>query len=143
MPHNGALALALAGSLSALAALAHLACIGIGPPAYRFMGAGERVARAAERGNRTLTLATLGIAAVLALWALFALSAAGLVAQLPLTRWVLLAVSAVYLARALAFPCLRSAFPGNSRTFWWVSSGICLIVGALHASGLARVWSSL
>ncbi|QXL85180.1 hypothetical protein [Comamonas sp. NLF-1-9] len=143
MPHDGALALSLGGSFSLIAALAHLACIGIGPQAYRFMGAGERAARAAERGDRVLTLSTLGIAAVLALWALFAFSAAGLVVRLPLTRWVLLAVSAAYLARALAFPRLRSAFPGNSRTFWWVSSGVCLVAGALHAYGLARLWSSL
>ena len=49
MDGAGATALWLAGVCCLLAALAHLACIAIGPAAFRFMGAGERMARAAQR----------------------------------------------------------------------------------------------
>jgi hypothetical protein len=55
----------------------------------------------------------------------------------------LLAITAVYLARALAFPLLRPLFPGNSSTFWLVSSGLCLLLGAVHLYGLWRSWEHL
>ena len=47
----GVKALVLAGLLVALASLAHLVCIAVGARAYRFMGAGERMARAVEAGK--------------------------------------------------------------------------------------------
>lgn len=40
-----------AGTLDALAALLHVACIFGGPAWYRFLGAGERMAGMAERGD--------------------------------------------------------------------------------------------
>jgi hypothetical protein len=143
MTSSGSLALALGGTLSAVAALAHLACIAIGAPAYRIMGAGEHMARAAERGSLEPTLVTLAITVVLALWALLAFSGAGLLPKVPLLRWALLAITAVYLARALAFPLLRPLFSGNSSTFWLVSSGLCLLLGAVHLYGLWRSWEHL
>lgn len=144
MPTPLNLSLLIAGSLSALAAVAHLACIAIGPPAYRFMGAGERMAQAVEAGRLQPTLMTLGISVVLMVWAAYAFSAAGLIsAQLPFTKLALLAITTVYLARALAFPLLRPAFPENSLAFWLVSSGICLAIGLLHAHGLATRWTAL
>ena len=132
----GAQALLLGGTLSALAAVAHIACIVLGPAAYRFMGAGERMARAVEAGRTMLpTAVTMAIALMLFSWALFAFSGAGIIGYLPFTRVVLPAISAIYLAPALAFPLLKPWFPGNSRTFWLVSSGICLVLGLLYAVG--------
>ena len=51
------------GILSALASLLHIAVIAGGPAWYRFFGAGEGMARMAERGSPVPTLITLGIAA--------------------------------------------------------------------------------
>ena len=132
-----------AAALNALAAAAHLACIAVGPAAYRLMGAGERMARAVEAGSIRPTLATCGIAGVLLLWAAYALSGAGVIRLLPFTRLALVAISAVLLARAVLFPLLRPSFPENSATFWWVSSGICLVIGLLHLFGLVARWSDL
>ena len=137
----GARSLTLAGLLVALASLAHLACIAIGPRAYRFMGAGERMARAVEAGKLKPTLITLTIASVLLVWALYAFAGAGLVPRLPFTEAALFLISAVFLARAFAFPLLRPKFPENSTTFWLLSSGICLVLGLLYAVGLAALWS--
>ncbi len=131
----------LAGCASALAALAHVACVLIGAPAYRAMGAGERMARAAEAGLLQPTVLTLGIAGMLGIWALYAFSAAGLLPRLPLMRWALVLISTVYLARALAFPLLMASFPENSLRFWLVSSSICLAIGALHAWGTWSRWA--
>lgn len=136
-------ALILGASLSAAAAVAHLACIAIGSRAYRFMGAGERIARASEAGRRGPTLVTLAIAGMLLLWAAYALSGAGVIGRLPLTRIALSLVCCIYLARAVAFPLLKPAFPENSETFWWVSSGICGVMGLLHAYGTLSLWHTL
>ncbi len=142
MPAPGSLALTLGGLLSIAAALAHLACIAIGAPAYRFMGAGERVARAAEAGRIEPTLVTLGIAAMLSVWAAYAFSGARLIAPLPFTVPVLALISVVLLARGLGFPLIMAAFPGNSMGFWLVSSGLCVAMGTLHAYGAWRLWQA-
>lgn len=139
----GTQALWLAGALTALAAAAHLVCIAIGAPAFRLLGAGERMARAVEAGQLQPIVVTLAITGVLAGWAAYAFAGAGVIGVLPGSRWVLPAISLVFLARALGFPLLKARFPENSNTFWVVSSAICLAIGALYALGTAAVWSRL
>jgi hypothetical protein len=136
----GAYALVLGGTLSAVAALAHLVCIAVGAPAYRFMGADERMARAVEAGKMQPTMITLAIALMLFVWSAYAFSGAGAITRLPFTKFALLLISATFLIRAVAFPLLKNTFPENSDTFWWVSSGICLVIGLLYAFGLFSLW---
>jgi len=143
MPTPGTVALAVGAALSALAAIAHLACIVLGPSAYRFMGAGEKMARAVEAGRLQPTVVTLAIAVILLTWGAYALSGAGLISRLPLTKAALLAITAVYLGRAVSFPLLRPVFPENSTTFWLVSSGICLVIGLVHAYGVTSRWAAM
>lgn len=143
MPTLGAQALIAGGVLSGVAAVAHIACIVVGAPAYRLMGAGERMARAIEAGKVRPAFMTGAIAVVLLVWSAYALSGAGLIDRLPFTKFVLLSVCGVYLARAVGFPLLKSSFPENSNTFWWTSSGICLLIGLLHAFGIASLWATL
>lgn len=138
---NPTLVLAGAGSLAA--SVLHLACIAGGADWYRFFGAGERMARMAARGHWYPTVVTLGIAAILGAWALYAWSGAGLIPRLPLLRLGLCAITGVYLLRALAFVPLQAFFPGNSAAFWYWSSGICLGLGLLHAVALRQAWSRL
>ncbi|HEY6134544.1 MAG TPA: hypothetical protein VIW70_11245 [Rubrivivax sp.] len=143
MTTSGSIALAAGAALSTAAALAHVACVVLGPAAYRFMGAGERMARAVEAGKLQPIIVTLAISATLLAWAAYALSGAGLVARLPFTKVALLAITAAYLGRALAFPLLRPVFPENSTTFWLVSSGLCLVIGLAHLYGLVARWPAL
>lgn len=134
----------LAGAAaSASAALVHFGCIVFGASWYRFLGAGEGMARMAERGESHPTLMAAGIGAVLLIWALYALSGAGVVRRLPLLRTVLCAITAVYLLRGVAFVAIQPLFPGNTLTFWLVSSGICLAIGIVHAIGLRQRWREL
>jgi uncharacterized membrane protein len=86
---------------------------------------------------------TLAVAGVLFAWAAFALSGAGVIGSLPLTKLALVAISVAYLGRAVAFPLLKSSFPGNSSTFWLVSSGICGLIGLVHAYGTVSLWRTL
>ena len=136
----GSLALLVGAALSTAASLAHLACIVIGAPAYRVMGAGERMARAVEAGQLRPTLVTLVVAGALLVWAAYALSGAGVLGPLPFTKYILVAITAVYVGRAVAFPLLKSSFPENSNTFWLVSSGICGLIGLVHAYGTVSLW---
>lgn len=133
-----------AGMMSAAASLLHLACIVGGPSWYRFFGAGEPIARAAERGSWIPALLTLGIAAVLAAWVAYALSGAGLFRPLPLLRTALVAITAVYLLRGLAlfFPSAMSR-PDLSPAFMIWSSLIVLAIGVVHLVGLVKAWPSL
>ncbi len=130
-------------SISAGAALLHLGCIAFGAPWYRALGAGDAMARMASAGHWYPTVVTLAIAAVLALWALYALSGAGVIRRLPLLRTALCAITAIYLLRGVAFVVLMPHFPGNSGMFWVLSSGICLAAGSLHLLGLRRTWPGL
>lgn len=123
--------------------MAHLACILVGAPAYRLMGAGERMARAVEAGKLRPALVTLGISGVLLLWSAYALSGAGVIGSIPLTKLALPVICGIYIARAVAFPLLRPKFPENSNTFWWVSSGICGFMGLVHVYGTLAVWHTL
>ena len=74
------------GGLSAIASALHVAIVIGGPSWYRFFGAGERMARDAERGDITPSVITLGIALTLAVWAAYAFSGANLIPRLPLLR---------------------------------------------------------
>ncbi|HEX8191960.1 MAG TPA: hypothetical protein VF552_03590 [Allosphingosinicella sp.] len=130
------------GTLSVLASLLHLAVIAGGPDWYRFVGAGEEMAQAAERGALAPHLITLAIAALLAVWALYAFSGAGLIRRLPLLRTALVAITAVYLLRALALLPLLALKPRLVDTFAVVSSLIVLVYGIAYAVGTWKAWRS-
>lgn len=128
-------------ALSIVAALLHFACVFIGAPAFRMLGAGEKLARMAERGSWYPGFVAFAIGMALCVCAAYALSGAGLLPRFPLLRTVLVLFTAALLVRAFAFPLLRPVFPENSTTFWLVSSAACLGTGIVHAIGLSQVWS--
>jgi hypothetical protein len=135
--------LLVGAALSALAALLHLGCILFGAPWYRFFGAGEQMARMAAAGHWYPTVLTSGIVVTLSVWALYALSGAGVIRRLPLVRLALCIIAGIYLLRAVAFAPFHKYFPGNSAAFWLWSSAICLVVGLVHLVGLWQAWPRL
>lgn len=135
--------LIVGGVLSAIAAVAHLAVIAGGPDWYRVFGAGEGMARAAERGELRPTLITIGIAVMLFVWAAYAFSGAGLIPRLPLLRTGLVAISAVYLLRGFAPVAILLFRPGLMSPFVWWSSGIVLVYGLGYAIGTYVAWPRL
>ena len=134
---------AIGALLSAVAALLHLGIIAGGPAWYRFFGAGERFARAAEQGRRFPTVVTACIAAVLAAWSVYALAGAGLIGALPLMKTALVGITAVYLVRALAYAPLVLAKGGRITRFVVWSSLICFVYGLVHLLGLIQRWPAL
>lgn len=135
--------LTLGGLMSAAAALLHIGVIIGGPAWYRFFGAGERMARAAERGSWRPALITLVIAAVLAIWAAYAFAGSGRLPRLPLMRTALVIIAAVYLLRGLIlFPALAFR-PALVTPFLVWSSLIVLTYGLVYAVGTWLAWPTL
>lgn len=131
------------GGLSLAAAALHAAVIFGGPDWYRFFGAGEPMARAAARGAWQPVAITTGIATVLAIWAAYAFSGAGLIARLPLLRTGLVVISAVYLLRGLVLPHAIIFMPDAVTPFLIWSSLIVLVYGVTHAIGTWLAWSAM
>lgn len=141
MAHNRALI--IGGVLSAAASFLHLAIIVGGPDWYRFFGAGEGMARLAEQGSWMPVLITVGIAGVLAVWAAYAFSGAGLIPRLPLLRTALVLISAIYLLRGLVLVPALMLNPGGVLPFVLWSSLIVLIYGLAYAIGTWTAWPTL
>jgi len=133
--------LIIAACCSLLAALLHLGCIWFGPSWYRTLGAGEAMAQMAAAGDLYPTAVTLIISAILAVWAAYALSGAGVLPPLPFLRIALCAITAFYLLRGVAFEPMQVWFPGRSASFWVWSSSICFIIGVIHIMGLQQIWT--
>ena len=132
--------------LSFIAAALHLAIIVGGPNWYRSFGAGQAMANMAEAGMLKPALITGCIAAILSIWACYALSGAGVLAKLPLLKPALIAITLIYLGRGLVgflavfYPDHPAALQ-NSPSFWVWSSLICLGIGLVHLKGLLDRWS--
>ena len=136
--------LIVGAGLSAIAALLHIGCIMFGAPWYRFFGAGEQMAQLALAGDWRPTLITSCIVLLLSACSLYALSGAGVIPRLPLLRTALCLIAGIYLLRGIAGVGLALFAPGaNGVAFWWWSSAICLIIGAVHFFGIVQAWSGL
>ena len=131
------------GVLSGIASLMHIAIIIGGPDWYRFFGAAEGMALAAERGAIYPAFVTLGIAMVLAVWALCGFAGAGLVKGVPFLRPALVAISTIYLVRALAPIPMLMVVPDKLNAFAIWSSLIVLIYGIAYAVGTWKAWPNL
>lgn len=128
---------AWAAGLDFLAATLHVGIVFGGPAWYRFFGAGERMARMAERRHPGPTLVTLAIAAALCGFGAYAMTAGGWFPALPFPREGLMAITAIYAVRAAA-PLLLLPVMASMRTrFMVVSSLVCGVYAIAHAMALA------
>lgn len=135
--------LPVAGWISLAASALHLGCIIGGPEWYRMLGAGEEFARAAARGSWAPPLVTLGIAAVLAVWAAYAFSAVGMIGKLPFTRAVLVLIIIGLTLRGLAILVPDLWRPDLSYSFKFWSSMAVLLLAASFAAGTRLAWATL
>ncbi len=136
--------LLLAGAtLSAIAALLHVGIIIGGGPWYRFFGAGEKLAAAAEAGHIYPAIITAGIATVLTAWSVYAFAGAGVIGALPWMKVALAGITAVYLLRGLAIVPMLLLVPAQVTPFLIWSSIICIGYGVVHLAGVAQVWPAL
>ena len=139
--------LLVGGGLTGLASLLHVAIIFGGPDWYRFFGAGERMAQLAARGSSYPTVVTAGIAVILGIWMLYALSGARVIRRLPFLRLALVLIAAVYLIRGvLGIPIVllgEDPYANQLKakmTFMVLSSALCVFLGLCYAVGANSVW---
>lgn len=138
--------LAVAGWLSAAVAALHVVIVFLGPPAYRYFGAGEDMARQAEAGSLFPAALTLFIAAVFAVFALYAFAGAGRLRRPPLLRTGLTAISAIYLARGLLLLPEMARYAQDSGAVMprhLAFSFTSLVIGILYLAGTVLLWSGL
>jgi len=130
--------IAAAATLDLLAAVLHLAIIAGGPAWYRFFGAGEDMARMAERGHPWPAVLTAAIAAGLAMFGCFTLSLDGRCCQaLPWPREVVWLITGIYALRAVV-PLVLAPMVKSLRTpFMLISSAVCGVYAIAHALALA------
>lgn len=136
----------IAGILSLIAVLLHLACIVGGENWFRFLGAGEEMAMMATQGSWVPTVVTLFVAGVLATWACYAFSGASVLPRMPLLKLTLFAISTIFILRGLLLIPLWLGWLNSteqSGDFWFWSSIICLIYGLFYAIGTYQVWKNL
>jgi len=138
------------GLLSFVASALHIGVIIGGPDWLRYFGAGERMAVMAENGSWYPGLVTGFIAValmVLGTYALVGACSGGAGGMQPLTlpfvKWVLLAITVVFLVRGSALLPMYFIMPAQVGAFAVWSSLIVLILGIIHAVGLYQVWGRL
>ena len=132
---------------SASIAILHVGILIAGAPAFRYFGAGERMAQMAERGSLAPSVWTIAITVVFLVWTLFALSGAGVLRRLPLLRTGLVAVAAVYTLRGLVLgPQLVWFLSGYTDAVpprYLLFSAASLLAGLIHIAGTHRAWRAL
>lgn len=139
--------LLLAGGLSVGVALLHVAVVFAGAPAYRYFGAGERMAFLCERGAPGPALLTIALALLFASWGAYGFSGAGLLPPLPWLRAGLVTIGATYTLRGLVLLpqivlTLRGA-EGAPAGRHLVFSLVSLAIGTTYLLGTWRGWATL
>ena len=137
--------LILGGVLSFAVALLHVVMIFIGAPAYRYFGAGEDMATAAESGSAFPALLTLFLAGIFAIWGFYGLSGAGVIWRLPLLKIALILIGAIYTLRGVAvfqqlFQIATSSVEVAPREI--VFSLVSLVIGLAYLIGTISNWKS-
>jgi hypothetical protein len=138
--------LAIVGWWNVAFAALHIVIIFLGGSGYRYFGAGEQMARLAEAGNPKPAIITTGLTVLFLGVGFYALSAAGQLRPLPLTRWVALGVGVLYL--------LRGILVGPQA--WWavqhpdlvplrfvLFSTVALLLGGICVYGVMLRWKEL
>ena len=127
-------------------AVLHVIIIFMKGSGYRYFGAGEQMARAAEAGNPKPTLITAGLTVIFLGFGFYALSAAGQVRRLPLTRWIVLGIGVLYLLRGiLVGPQAWWAIqhPDQVPLRFVLFSAVALLLGVVCVYGVMLRWKDL
>ena len=137
--------LVIGAALNFMIAALHLIIIFIGGSAYRYFGAGEEMASMDEAGSYTPALITLAITCFFCLFGFYALSGAGKIKKLPLTKVVLILITIIFILRGIGVigdAYMMTQYPMYPSQMIWFSV-VALITGICYAIGLRSNWSQL
>ena len=141
----GSRLLVLFGWWNLVFALLHVVIIVVGGAGYRYFGAGEGMAKAADAGELRPTVITAGLTVMFAVFGMYALSAAGRFRHLPAAKYVVAGIGVLYLLRGLlAAPQAWWAYthPGVVPGRFVMFSCFALLMGIVCLQGVALVWKT-
>ena len=129
------------GVISALISILHV-ILAVKPDLYRYVSPdqGSALAQIAGQGSSLIIIATVVLALIFAIWAIYAFSGAGLIVRLPLLRGALIAIGVIYILRALFLPSeinmvLTQGYPFRFVVF----STVSLVAGLLYLVGIIKL----
>lgn len=131
----GATLLIIAAAIAIFTALAHSACIVLGPSCYAYQLAPEAVIESAQKGTLLAPLGTLAISAIFLIWAAYGLSAAGVLRRLPLLPLGIYTIACLCILRGLLGIQLWLRKPELLNQFATVSNWVWFITGVLFLLG--------
>lgn len=116
-------------------AIAHTACLFLGPTCYRYQMAPESVVISAQNGTLFAPIATILVSSVFLIWAAYALSGAQMIRRLPLLSIGVYTISMLCIARGLLGIQLWLRRPELVTEFANISSWIWFLTGMLFLAG--------
>lgn len=141
MRNNGHWPLQLGAVVILAASMLHVVALFAGPGLIAQLGAPVEVVESAAQGTALAPVVISAIALLLLLVGLSALSTAGTIRPLPLSRPVLYVTAAVLVLRAAALPLLVTMYPmlrAKLSLFEIATALLCFALGGLFWFGLRR-----
>ena len=135
----------IGASIAVAGALLHVAAIAGGASWYAFFGAPPAVVASARAGTWLAPASAAIIAALMALCAVYACSALGVVRRLPLLRTTLAAIAAICLLRGVILLPLAWLHPELRNTFEivaavvWAAAGVGFAAGFLYRGSAGQI----
>ena len=128
------------GVMSTLISTLHV-ILAIYPALYRYIGPGQStVTDIATQGSSIITIASVALALIFAIWAIYAFSAAGLIRPPPLLRAVLFAIAAIYILRGLfLFSEIKMVLDQDYPLRFVFFSTLSLVTGLLYLIGTLKL----
>ncbi|TMP39805.1 hypothetical protein CWB96_06495 [Pseudoalteromonas citrea] len=132
---TGRYLLLLCALMALFTAIAHLSCIVLGEQCYRAQLAPRAIIESAIHGTLFAPLATVVIACIFIICALYALAGARAIVRLPLTRVAIYIIGSICILRGLAtFPLLLS-HPEMASTFAIIAGILWFLCGVGYLLG--------
>jgi len=124
-----------AGIIALLAAIWHLLCIFGGPSWFAFARAPQAIIDSAHQGTLLAPIGTIIVASLMFSCSIFAFSAAGIIAKVPLLKPALMTIATLCTLRALvALPMIVTTldvWEMVASTVWFYV-GLCFIIGSIE-----------
>ena len=140
---RGRTLLAIFGWWNVAFAALHIGIIVVGGPGYRYFGAGDAMARAAEAGSPKPAIITGLLTLMFALWGVLAFSAAGIWRPQAMAKYLVAVIATLYVLRgALAAPQTWWMYqhPEQVPLRFVMFSLVALGLGIIGLWGVSLVW---
>ena len=135
MSKVGIIFLVLAALIAIGNAIAHLACLSLGPECYAVQMAPPQLIESAKNGTYLAPTANIVVSTIFVIWGLYALSGAGLIRKLPFLKFVIYAIATLCMIRGI-LPLqfwLRNPEEISDTAFYygigWLITGLLFLFG--------------